>query len=168
MKVTTFDKSSEPCWFWHFNFTMGPMPFLGTNMFRYLRWRNPEPYVRLFLGVGLPYISLTTCSFYRWGFLHFRYLKCFWWTYPLPRRFWSWFSRSPGKICIRSLMDYFFSDVLKPVPTFWNVVFLQKERIKPKQDGPGYKWSYGARINITPIKGKNKWVSQSVFSPLNK
>ena len=31
--------------------------------------------IRPFWGMGFPYISLTY-SLYRWGFLHFRYLKC--------------------------------------------------------------------------------------------
>ena len=45
-----------------------------TKNFRYPKWRFPEPYDRLFWGWISPYISLTY-SLYRWGFLHFRYLK---------------------------------------------------------------------------------------------
>ena len=45
----------------------------------FLKWRNPEPYVRPFWGWIFPYISLTY-SLFRFpeifGFLHFRYLKC--------------------------------------------------------------------------------------------
>ncbi len=42
---------------------------------RYLRWRNPEPYVRLFWGWGFPYISRIHTA-YIGEYLHFRYLKC--------------------------------------------------------------------------------------------
>ena len=47
---------------------------LITKNFRYLRWRYWTLW-GYFGGRVFPYISLTY-SLYRWGFLHFRYLKC--------------------------------------------------------------------------------------------
>ena len=46
--------------------------------FQVPKMEDSERTFRLFWGVGLniPYISRNTYSFYRWGFLHFRYLKC--------------------------------------------------------------------------------------------
>ena len=36
---------------------------LITKHFRYLKWRNPEPYSRLFWGCVFPYIGLTYCLY---------------------------------------------------------------------------------------------------------
>ena len=49
-----------------------------TNMFkRYLKWRNPEPYIRQFWGWLFPYISCIHTAYKRCeSYLHFRYLKC--------------------------------------------------------------------------------------------
>ncbi len=42
--------------------------------FRYLKWRYWT--LKAILGVGFPLHKPYPYSFYRWGFLHFRYLKC--------------------------------------------------------------------------------------------
>ena len=47
-----------------------------TKNFRYLKWRNPEPYFRLFWGWGFPYISRIHTAYIGVSYLHFRYLKC--------------------------------------------------------------------------------------------
>ena len=54
-----------------------------TKMFSQ-KWRNPEPYFRLFWGGGGSLHKRIHTSLYRWGFLHFRYLKC------LVTTHWSW------------------------------------------------------------------------------
>ena len=69
-------------WFKRDNLSIGntsepTMDFQGTCCHQTFQVPKMEvlSLVRLFWGWIFPYISLTYCL-YRWGFLHFRYLKC--------------------------------------------------------------------------------------------
>ena len=46
------------------------------NHFRYLKWRVSWTLFSAILMVGFPLHKPYPYSLYRWGFLHFRYLKC--------------------------------------------------------------------------------------------
>ncbi len=64
--------------FWTMNCREHPKKFEPwlTKNFRYLEWRVSWTLCSAILGVGFPLHKPYPYSLYRWGFLHFRYLKC--------------------------------------------------------------------------------------------
>ena len=91
-----------------------------TKNFRHEKAGGTEAY--------FPYISRKTYSLYRWGFLHFRYLKCLVWRHMLS---FLWVQKTNKTSKVKKGMTR--------VPWWSDLILSFKVRIHPK-DGHEYQW----------------------------